>query len=216
MSLMHLLIFLNRAEKVVDATGLLHRQTLLLGQLALHTSDCLLLVLVQFLELLHLETHFTELELIRLSDPLDLGLMLLLHHLNLHSMALDKLFDLLSVPLMDLRRNLVPDELVHLLNLLKDSSLQRQFIIAVMVLTPIGRYTRLQLLNDLQFLLQDFLQVSDLNLQNCSLLASTFDQFSLHALHFNFFGHKKILVGQNIGFQVLHLLFVKLVELLLD
>ena len=101
-----------------------------------------------------------------------LNLVVSLHLLYFRKMLLRQGLDLDSIPLMDLRCYFIPDILVQMLDLFKDSPLKfgtcastlRQLVITVMFLAPISPRFGPELLNNSQFFFENLLKVVDFSL----------------------------------------------------
>ena len=106
----------------------------------------LLKIRIDILVLLRLSGPLPQLHLITLRMIVQLNLVVSLHLLYFRKMLLRQGLNLDSIPLMDLRCYFIPDILVQMLDLFKDSPLKfgacastlRQLVITVMFLAPIA------------------------------------------------------------------------------
>lgn len=125
---------------------------------------------------------------------------------------------------MNLRGHLTADVLVQMLNLLIDTSLQlspsasalSELIFTVMVFTLFNTCLLSQLFDDLEFVLKDHFQVGDFDCQCIRVDTALFQSFLLQHFDHDFLRHQKILVSQDVGFQILDLLLEKFLELGFD
>ena len=161
------------ADKLVDALRLLFQETHLFLDCHFLIADDSLLVLIKLFILLQCDVKLTQLKLISIDNILNINLMRLLNLQLLLIMTFDQLLDLHGIPLVNLRGDLIPNIVIHLLNLLKDSSLEfrtcacatRELILTVMVSAPVPTTDlKLKLLNNLHLLLEDLLDADHLSL----------------------------------------------------
>lgn len=215
---------LEVAAETIDASCLLLQQIVLVLNRAFHITDSLLLVLIDTIKLADFDVGFFEFELVCLSDVPNLNHVGLSHLIVGFLMLFDEAFDFHSVSLMNLGGHLVADVLVKMLDLLIDTSLQlgpcaralSELIFTVVVFTPFNTSLLSQLLNYLKFVLEDLFQVGDFDLQSISVDTTSFQSFLLHYFDLDFLRHQKVLVSQDVSFQILDLLLEKFLELGLD
>ena len=161
------------ADKLVDALRLLFQETHLFLDCHFLIADDSLLVLIKLFILLQSDVKLTQLKLISIDNILNINLMRLLNLQLLLIMTFNQLLDLHGIPLVDLRSDLIPNIVIHLLNFLEDSSLElrtcacatRELILTVMVSAPVPTTDlKLKLLNNLHLLLEDLLDADHLSL----------------------------------------------------
>ena len=176
------------ADQIINSLCLLLHQAVFLPNACLHILDDPLFIADQLCDLRLLELDLLDLQLVGLADVLNLHVVLVADARDFLLVLLDECFDLLCVALMDLWCDLVANEFVQVLNLLKDSALHPstvagstgQFVIALVVLAPaIAIKTRAQVLNDGHLFLKLNLQALDRELERALVDLSCDAQFLL-------------------------------------
>ena len=130
-------------------------------------------MLIDVLVFLGLGCPLANLDLIALRMVVTFNLVLRRDMLNLYQVLLGQGLNLHGVALVDLRRHLVANVLVQVLDLLEHAPLQlgscavalSELIVTVMVDADFGARFRPQFLDDLKFLLKHDLQIFKLNHQ---------------------------------------------------
>ena len=125
---------------------------------------------------------------------------------------------------MDLWGHCVVDVLIQLVNFLENTSTQfcaracaiRQFVITLVVFAPVSSAFGFVLLNDLDLLFDDGLQVLDFGSVEALFEGLAALVLLFESLEVDFFGDNEILIGEDIGLELLNLLFVLPIEVLLD